>query len=110
MAADDRIRTLNLDSSLIMLFQTDCPTGHAKANRPCHLLSGATPLFCAARMAAAGVRPSGQSWMHTCQSLFDPYPVRILLPQRARCPKCGAVFIPIPGEIENPWRTSSGAP
>lgn len=105
MPYDDGIRIVNLNTSTLMLLQTECPSGHSKGSIPCYTLPDKEALFCPERMRRAGIRPSGETWLHTCVGMIDPRPVRFLLPQRAHCPYCGAVFIRVPGEIERPWRS-----
>lgn len=97
-------RTLNLNVSTFVLAQTECPRGHSKGSRPCHQLRDGMPLYCTARMDAASIRPTAGTWLHSCQGVFDLFPTRLLLSQRMRCPKCDAVFIKVPGEIEGPFR------
>lgn len=105
MLDDDGIRIVDLNTAMVMLLQTECPSGHSKGSSPCYAMPDKTALFCTSRIRRAGVRRSGDTWLHTCVGLLsDPRPVRFLLPQRAHCPYCGAVFIRVPGEVEQPWR------
>lgn len=104
MSPDERIPTYNLDFSSMLLYQTECPRGHAKGAHPCSALPDATPLYCIARMDAAGIRPTGRPWLHRHQGPLNPYPVGFYLPQGAHWPNCGAVFVPVPSEFEYPRR------